>query len=432
MKKKVYVSLSADILHEGHINILNKASKLGDVTVGLMTDEAISHYKKIPFLNFSQRKVVLKNLSMVKNVIPQFEMDYRPNLRKLKPDYVVHGDDWKTNLLKRNRAQVIKELKKWSGKLVEYSYTKKISSTNIKENIFNNYSFSFTSNRVSMLRRLIETKKFIRIMEAHSPLAGIIVEKKKIKKNNKYFEFDGMWSSSLTDSMVRGKPDNQSVELSTRIAALNELLDVTTKPILFDADNGGRIEHISYKINSLERQGVSAIVMEDKIGLKRNSLFKDQKKTQQDSIKHFCNKIKAIVKSRKSKNFLIVARIESLILGKSINDALKRANAYSKSGADAILIHSKDKNPKKIFQFSKIFRKSKYAKYLVAVPSSYSKTYEKQLIQNGFNVVIYANHILRASYLSMNQTAEEILKNGRSFNSEKKIASIDQLLKHSS
>ena len=432
MKKKVYVSLSADILHEGHINILNKASKLGDVTVGLMTDEAISHYKKIPFLNFSQRKVVLKNLSMVKNVIPQFEMDYRPNLRKLKPDYVVHGDDWKTNLLKRNRAQVIKELKKWSGKLVEYSYTKKISSTNIKENIFNNYSFSFTSNRVSMLKRLIETKKFIRIMEAHSPLAGIIVEKKKIKKNNKYFEFDGMWSSSLTDSMVRGKPDNQSVELSTRIAALNELLDVTTKPILFDADNGGRIEHISYKINSLERQGVSAIVMEDKIGLKRNSLFKDQKKTQQDSIKHFCNKIKAIVKSRKSKNFLIVARIESLILGKSINDALKRANAYSKSGADAILIHSKDKNPKKIFQFSKIFRKSKYAKYLVAVPSSYSKTYEKQLIQNGFNVVIYANHILRASYLSMNQTAEEILKNGRSFNSENKIASIDQLLKHSS
>ena len=432
MKKKVYVSLSADILHEGHINILNKAAKLGEVTVGLMTDEAITNYKKIPFLNFSQRKVVVKSLSMVKNVIPQKLMDYRPNLRKIKPDYVVHGDDWKKGILKKNRSQVIKELKKWSGKLVEHPYTKNTTSTNIKERIFNNYSFSFNVNRISMLRRLIETKKFIRIMEAHSPLAGIIVESKKIKKKNKYFEYDGMWSSSLTDSLLRGKPDNQSVELSTRISALNELLDVTTKPILFDADNGGRIEHIPYKIQSLERQGVSAIVIEDKIGLKRNSLFKNQKNVKQDSVVQFCNKIKTIVKYRKSKDFLVVARIESLILGKSMNDSLKRANKYCQAGADAILIHSKDKNPKKIFQFSKIFRKKNTTTYLVAVPSSYSKTYEKQLIDNGFNVVIYANHILRASYLSMNNIAEEILKNGRSYNSEKKIAKINQLLEHSS
>ena len=432
MKKKVYVSLSADILHEGHINILNKAAKLGEVTVGLMTDEAISNYKKIPFLNFSQRKVVVKSLSAVKNVVPQKTMDYRSNLRKIKPDYVVHGDDWREGILKKNRSQVVKELKKWSGKLIEYPYTKNISSTNIKESIFYNYSFSFSANRTSMLRRLIETKKFVRIMEAHSPLAGMIVESKKIKKNNKLFEYDGMWSSSLTDSLLRGKPDNQSVELSTRISALNELLDVTTKPIVFDADNGGRIEHLPYKIQSLERQGVSAIVMEDKIGLKRNSLFKNQKNVKQDTPLQFCNKIKTILKNRKSKDFLVVARIESLILGKGLNDALKRAKKYCQAGADAILIHSKDKNPKKIFQFAKMFRKINSLTYLVAVPSSYSKTYEKELIYNGFNLVIYANHILRASYLSMNKIAEEILENGRSYNSEKKIAKINQLLEYSS
>ena len=298
MKKKVYVSLSADILHEGHINILNKAAKLGEVTVGLMTDEAISNYKKIPFLNFSQRKVVVKSLAAVKNVVPQKTMDYRSNLRKIKPNYVVHGDDWREGILKKNRSQVIKELKKWSGKLIEYPYTKNTSSTNIKESIFYNYSFSFNANRISMLRRLIETKKFVRIMEAHSPLAGMIVESKKIKKNNKLFEYDGMWSSSLTDSLLRGKPDNQSVELSTRISALNELLDVTTKPIVFDADNGGRIEHLPYKIQSLERQGVSAIVMEDKIGLKRNSLFKNQKNVKQDTPLQFCNKIKTIIQNQ--------------------------------------------------------------------------------------------------------------------------------------
>lgn len=432
MKKKVYVSLSADILHEGHINILNKAAKLGEVTVGLMTDEAISNYKKIPFLNFSQRKVVVKSLAAVKNVVPQKTMDYRSNLRKIKPNYVVHGDDWREGILKKNRSQVIKELKKWSGKLIEYPYTKNTSSTNIKESIFYNYSFSFNANRISMLRRLIETKKFVRIMEAHSPLAGMIVESKKIKKNNKLFEYDGMWSSSLTDSLLRGKPDNQSVELSTRISALNELLDVTTKPIVFDADNGGRIEHLPYKIQSLERQGVSAIVMEDKIGLKRNSLFKNQKNVKQDTPLQFCNKIKTIIKNRKSKDFLVVARIESLILGKGLNDALKRAKKYCQAGADAILIHSKDKNPKKIFQFAKMFRKINSLTYLVAVPSSYSKTYEKELIRNGFNLVIYANHILRASYLSMNKIAEEILKNGRSYNSEKKIAKINQLLEYSS
>ena len=426
MKKKVYVSLSADILHSGHINILKRASKLGDVTVGLMTDKAISEYKKIPLLNYTQRKIVVQNLSMVKNVIPQDTKDYRPNLKKLKPNYVVHGDDWKNGVLKESRDQVIEELKKWSGKLIEFKYTENISSTKIKKDILNNSSFR--NNRTSILKRLIKNKTLVRVIESHSPLAGLIIENLNFSKKNQNFEFDAMWSSSLTESLIRGKPDNQSVELSTRIKALSDVLDVTTKPLIFDADNGGRIEHLPYTVKSMERQGISAVVIEDKIGLKKNSLLKNQKDTRQDSINNFCKKIKTIKKSRKSEDFMIVARVESFILGKGLNDALKRSISYSKSGADAILIHSKESNPNQIFNFAKKFKKNKYFKPMIAVPSSYSKTYEKDLIKNGFSVVIYANHLLRASYMVMKKTAKDILKYKRSFEAEKNISSVKDIL----
>ena len=426
MKKKVYVALSADILHSGHINILKKASKLGDVIVGLLSDEAIAEYKKIPTLNYNQRKIVVESLNMVKSVIPQYVKDYRPNLIKLKPDYVVHGDDWKRGILKESREQVIKELKKWSGKLIELKYTKNISSTKIKNDILSKVSLKH--NRTSSLKRLIQSKKLVRVIEAHSPLVGLIIENLTLTKKNKNEIFDAMWSSSLTESLIRGKPDNQSVELSTRINALSDVLDITSKPFIFDADNGGRIEHLPYTVNSMERQGVSAIVIEDKIGFKRNSLFKDQKSTQQDSIKNFSKKIKKIKDTRKSEDFLIVARIESFILGKGLDDALKRAYAYSKAGADAILIHSKENTPSQIFSFSKIFRKSKYYKPMIAVPSSYSKTYEKDLLKNGFSIVIYANHLLRASYKIMEKTALDILRFNRSYETEKNIVSVKEIL----
>ena len=429
MKKKVYVAFTADILHKGHFNILNKAASLGETTVGLLTDKAIGDYKQIPFLNYSQREIIVKNLKMVKNVVPQHTLDYRPNLKKIKPDFVVHGDDWKKGILKKTRLQVISELRKWSGKFIEVPYTKNISSSNIKSNIIKPYLQK--DNRTSLLSRLIKVKDIVRIIEAHSPLSGLIAEKIQVKEKNKLIGFDGFWSSSLADSLVRGKPDNQSVDLSTRISALNEILDITSKAIIFDGDNGGRIEHLPFTINSMERQGVSAIVIEDKIGLKKNSLFKNQKDTKQDSIKNFCKKIKVAINARKSEDFLIAARIESLILNKGIKDALKRAKAYSRSGADAILIHSKQKNPDEIFKFSKEFKKSEYAKPLIAVPSSYSKTHEKDLIKHGFKIVIYANHLLRASYLSMNNILKSILKNKRSYEGEKYISSINEILKHS-
>ena len=428
MKKKkiVYVGLSADILHRGHINILKTASSYGDVHVGLLTDKAIASYKNIPYLDYKKRKVVLENIKYVKKVIPQKTLDYVENLNLIKPDYVVHGDDWKTGIQKETRKRVIKVLKKWSGKLVEPKYTKNISSTSIKKEMLN--IISSPENRVSRLKRLMASKDIVRILESHNALTGLIIDKIKIIKNKKTLEFDGMWSSSLTDSATKGLPDNSSLSFSARISSLNDLMDATTKPLVFDADNGGQIEHLPFLVRSLERSGVSAIILEDKIGLKKNSLFKNQKDTKQDKPKVFAKKIMKICKSRQSQDFMVIARIESFIVGKGLSDALKRAEIYSKAGADAILIHSKEKTPAEIFSFAKEFRKSKNFIPLVSVPSTYSKVYEKDLIKNGFKLVIYANQLLRAAYPAMQNTAQIILKNSRSFEADKKIIPIKEII----
>ena len=282
--------------------------------------------------------------------------------------------------------------------------------------------------RKLQLKRLLKVKKFIRIMESHSALSSLIIENININKEKKLLQFDGIWSSSLTDSALRGKPDNQSVDYSQRINSLNDTIDTSLKPIIFDGDNGGRLEHLRYLVNNLEKIGVSALVLEDKKGLKINSLFPDQSKSSQDSIKEFSKKIKIAVNSRISKDFMIIARIESLILGKSLKDAINRAEQYSKAGADAILIHSKKNHPKEIFNFAKIFKKSKFFKPMIAIPSTYSKTYEKELVNNGFKIVIYANHLLRASYKAMYETAEKLLINQRAFQSEKNITSIKSII----
>ena len=426
LKKKVYVGLSVDIIHEGHINILKIASKYGDVIVGLLTDDAIASYKNIPYLNYNRRKTIVQNIKYVKKVIPQNTLSYIPNLNSIKPDFVVHGDDWKKGVQKQTRQDVIKTLNSWSGKLIEPRYTKNISSTLIKNRILE-IGVS-PQNRVSRLKRLISSKNIVRILESHNSLTGLIIENLKIKKKNKNIDFDGMWSSSLTDSATKGLPDNSSLSFSARISSLNDMMDVTTKPVVFDADNGGQIEHLPYLIRSLERSGVSAIIMEDKIGLKKNSLFKNQTDTKQDKPNLFANKTKKICNSRQSNDFMVIARIESFILGKGLQDALKRAEIYSKAGADAILIHSKEITPKEIFSFAKKFKKSKFFIPLVSVPSTYSKVYEKDLTKNGFKLVIYANQLLRAAYPAMQNTAKTILKNSRAFEADKKIIPIKEII----
>ena len=426
IKKKVYVGLAVDIIHEGHINILKTANKYGEVVVGLLTDEAIASYKNIPHLNYKRRKIIIQNIKYVKKVIPQTTLSYIHNLNLIKPDFVVHGDDRKKGVQKYARQDVIKTLKKWSGKLIEPKYTKNISSTAIKNKILE--IGTSPQNRVSRLKRLISSKKIVRILESHNSLTGLIIESLKLKKGNKFLEFDGMWSSSLTDSATKGKPDNSSLDFSSRISSLNDMMDVTTKPLVFDADNGGLIEHLPYLVRSLERSGVSAIIIEDKVGLKKNSLFKNQSGTKQDKPNIFAKKIKKICSSRQAADFMVIARIESFIVGKGLGDALKRAEIYSKAGADAILIHSKEKTPSEIFSFAKEFKKSKKFIPLVSVPSTYSKVYEKDLIKNGFKLVIYANQLLRAAYPAMQHAAKTILEKSRAFEIDKKIIPIKEII----
>ncbi len=425
-KKTVYVPMVADIIHEGHINILNVSKKLGYVIVGLFTDEAVATYKKPTFLEFEKRKTILKNLKQVDKIIPQKSKDYIPNVKKIKPDFVVHGDDWKKGPLSKPREQLKKVLKKWGGKLVEPKYTKNISSSKLKEKI--QKKGISTSNRISSLKRLLHSKDIVRIIESHNSLTGLIIENVNIKNKGELNEFDGMWSSSLTDSLTKGKPDNQSVDYSSRIQNLSEIMNVTTKPVIFDADNGGRIEHLPYLIKSLENLGVSGIIIEDKKGLKKNSLFENQSDANQDNVKDFCKKIQIAQRTKISNDLLIIARIESFIFNKGLKDALLRAEMYSKAGADAIMIHSKEKTANEVFKFSKSFIKSKFFKPLVAVPSTYSGTTEDQLKKNGFSIVIYANQMLRASYPAMKNAAIEILKNKRAKEIDKKITPIKEII----
>ena len=427
MKNKiVYIALSIDILHHGHINLINHAKKYGTVIAGLLTDKAIANQKRIPLLNFTQRKKILENINGISKIIEQKEWDYSKNILKLKPNYMVHGDDWKFGNDKELRSRTIKSLKKVGAKLIEIPHTKDISSSAIQDRIYQ--EGIVPSNRQSLLKRLIKVKKLSRFLEAHSPLSSIIAEKTfYINSIGKKIEFDGFWSSSLTDSTLKGKPDIEVLDINQRLANINDIFDVTTKPLIMDIDTGGKIEHLEINLKTIDRLGISAVIMEDKKGLKKNSLFGNKVKQEQENIKEFSKKISAC-KKISSNNLMIIARIESFILGKTFSDAFKRAEKYVEAGADGIMIHSKDKSPKKILKFAEKFKKKFSEIPLIAVPSSYNSIKEYQLENAGFNIVIYANHMLRASYPAMQNVALEILKNGRSFESDKSLLSIKNIL----
>jgi phosphoenolpyruvate phosphomutase len=423
MEKIVYVGLSVDLVHPGHMNILKVASQLGEVTVGLLTDKAIASYKRLPYMSYEQRKAVIENIKGVAKVIPQETLDYRPNLELLQPDFVVHGDDWKEGVQKETRQQVIDTLKKWGGELVEPEYTKGISSTQL--NNFLKEIGTTPDIRRSRLKRLIQTKPIVKIMESHNALSSLIVENIKGKKGQ---EYDGIWSSSLTDSTSKGKPDIEAVDLSSRITTINEIFEVTTKPMIFDADTGGIPEHFTFTVRTLERTGVSAVIIEDKTGLKKNSLLGNDVAQTQDSIENFCYKIECGKKAQITKDFMIIARIESLILEKGMDDAIKRAKAYIESGADGIMIHSRQKEPTEVLDFCKLLREFDKNIPIIVVPTSYNQITAKELSKSGINVVIYANHMLRAAYPGMLNTAKSILDNDRSFEIEQDLLSINEIL----
>lgn len=412
MVKTVYVAMSADIIHPGHLNIIKEAAKLGEVTVGVLTDAAIASYKRLPYMNYEQRAAVVAQLKGVAQVIPQEQLDYIPNLKKLKPDFVVHGTDWRSGVQAKTRQGVIDTLATWDGKLVEPEYTEGISSTQLNKAI---REVGTTPDiRRKRLRRLLNAKSIVRVMEAHSGLSGLIVENASVVKNNVKHEFDAMWLSSLTDSTLKGKPDNESVDITSRLRTVNDILEVTTKPIVYDGDSGGLPEHFIYLVRSLERLGVSAIIIEDKQGLKQNSLLEQGNVQPQASIEDFCQKIQAGKHAQVTDEFMIIARCESLITGKGEDDAIARCRAYCEAGADGVMIHSKAKDPDEVLSFVKRFRVEVSAdKPLVVVPSTYAQVTEDVLSGAGVNVVIYANHLLRAAYPAMKRCAEDILRNER-------------------
>jgi phosphoenolpyruvate phosphomutase len=423
----VYVGMSADLIHPGHLNIINEAAKLGSVTVGLLTDSAIASYKRLPFMNFEDRFKIISSIKGVDQVIAQETLDYSSNLLSIKPDFVVHGDDWKEGVQRKARDKVVEILDVWGGKLVEIPYTKGISSTK-----FNNALKQFGTTpdlRRGKLRRLLAAKSLLRFMEAHSGLSGLIVENMQVKDEAEVREFDGMWSSSLTDSTLKGKPDTEAVDVSSRVASLNDILEVTTKPVIYDADTGGKIEHIKFTVRTLERLGVSAMIIEDKVGLKKNSLLGTDVIQTQDSVEGFSEKIRACKSVQVSDDFMVIARIESLILEAGMNDALARAEAYISAGADAIMIHSRNSSPDEIFEFCKNYSKLEPKVPLVAVPSTYNQVTEKELEAQGVSIVIYANQLLRASYPAMHDTASSILRHGRSFEADSKLMPIEKILK---
>ena len=426
MNKVVYLGMVGDILHPGLINIITEATKLGDVMVGLYTDKAIAAYRRLPYMTYEQRKQVVENIKGVTQVVAQDDYSYIPNLLKYKPNYIIHGDDWKEGRDSELRDAVFKTMHEIGGEVVEIPYTKGINSSSLGKDI---RGIGTTPDiRLKALRRLIAAKPIVRILETHDGLSGLIAENLEIENGPKINSFDGMWSSSLTDSTSKGKPDIEAVDLTTRMQDLTNILECTTKPIIYDGDTGGKPEHFAFAVRTLERNGISAVIIEDKIGLKKNSLFGTDAVQIQDSIEGFCHKIKIGKNAQVTDDFMVIARCESLIAGKSVDDALERCFSYVEAGADGIMIHSKNKTGEDIKQFCVKFRNKYTSIPIVVVPTTYNQIKEEELHSWGVNIVIYANHMLRAAYPAMLKCATTILENERSLETDPICMPIKEIL----
>jgi phosphoenolpyruvate mutase len=425
-KKTVYMCFITDVIHGGHTSIIQKAAELGDLIIGALTDDVIASYRRFPVLRFEERVRILESIKGVQRVVPQRSLSYAENIRALKPDFVVHGDNWRRGFQAPIREEVIELLSEYGGQLVEFPYSDDEEYERLE--LMQRQQLSLPDVRRARLKRLVEMKPLVRALEAHSGLTGLIVEKTRVLKDGKTFQFDAMWCSSLCDSTSRGKPDIELVDISTRLKAVDEIMDVTTKPIIFDGDTGGLVEHFVYNVRTLERMGVSAIIVEDKTGLKKNSLFGTEVHQTQDTIENFCSKIWAGRAASKTSDFMIIARVESLILEKGMDDALRRAHAYVEAGASGIMIHSRRKEPDEILEFCELFRSRDAITPLVVVPTSFSSVTEDELAQRGVNIVIYANHLTRSAFPAMQRVAETILENGRAAEADELCMPIKEIL----
>ncbi len=406
--KKVYICFSTDVVHEGHMNIIYEAKKYGKVIAGVMSDRALVRFDRFPSVTFEERVEMFKKIPGIDEVVIQDDVMYEGILRKIKPEYVVHGDNWRNGALSAIRENVIETLKEWDGKLIEVPYT---YNENVKRiDSMMREKLAMPEFRRKRLRQLLNICPIVKALEAHSGLTGLIAEKTVVAHGGQLDQFDAMWVSSLCDSTAKGKPDIELVDMSSRIRTLDEIMDVTTKPIILDGDTGGLIEHFVYNVRTLERMGISAVIIEDKTGLKKNSLFGTEVEQTQDTIENFCKKIEAGKNALRTDEFMIIARIESLILERGMEDALTRALAYVKAGADGIMIHSRKKDPAEIFEFCDKFREREKNIPIVVVPTSFNTVTEEELAAHGANIVIYANQLTRSAFPAMENTAKEILK----------------------
>ena len=425
-EKTVYMCFSTDIIHGGHISIINKAAALGRLIIGVMTDEAVATYKRFPLLSYKERAEIIGNIKGVAEVVEQNTLSYIPNIKKYQPDIIVHGDEWREGVQAPVRQEVVEALKEYGGELIEFPYSaneeyKKIEAHSVEQ-------LSIPDARRGRLRKLLGMNKLVTAMEAHSGITGLIVEKTTVYKDGKASSFDAMWISSLCDSTAKGKPDIELVDMTSRFRTIDDIMEVTTKPIIFDGDTGGLAEHFVYTVRSLERMGVSMIIIEDKTGLKKNSLFGTEVKQTQDSIENFSAKIRAGKKAQKTKDFMICARIESLILERGMEDALERAHAFTEAGADAIMIHSRKKDPAEIKEFIEKFRQQDKITPIVLVPTSFNTVYEEEWKELGANIIIYANQLTRTGFPAMQDAAKTILENHRAKECDDKCMSIKEII----
>lgn len=425
--KKVYTCFCTDVIHEGHLNLLKKAAEYGEVTVGVLADEAMVRFNRFPTVSLEQRVELVRKTGLAAQVLVQREIMYDEILDELRPDYVIHGDNWREGPECAIRKNVVENLKKYGGELIEVPYTYNDKVKRIDDNM--KEKLAMPEFRRKRLRQLLRMRPIVKALEVHSGLTGLIAEKTIVESSGELDQFDAMWISSLCDSTAKGKPDIELVDMSSRIRTIDDVLDVTTKPIILDGDTGGLIEHFVYNVRTLERMGVSAVIIEDKTGLKKNSLFGTEVAQTQDSIENFTRKIRAGKTALRTEEFMIIARIESLILEQGMEDALKRAFAYVEAGADGIMIHSRKKDPDEILEFCKAFREQDDRTPIVVVPTSFNSITEEELAEAGVNIVIYANQLTRSAFPAMQSTAVEILKNHRAMEADARLMPFKDIIR---
>ncbi|MFR8061508.1 MAG: phosphoenolpyruvate mutase [Lancefieldella rimae] len=423
----VYTALGTDVIHEGHLNILKHAQEYGTVVVGALSDKALIRYSRFPTVSQEERVKLYESLEGVSRVIIQDDYLYDDVIATLKPDYVVHGDNWQNGPERAIRNNIEGLLATYGGTLIEVPYTRSEQARKVDQQL--REKLAMPEYRRRRLRQLLAISPTVKVIEAHDGLTGLIAEKTVVDHNGRLDQFDGMWVSSLCDSTERGKPDIELVDMSARLRTVDDIMEVTTKPIILDGDTGGLTEHFVYNVRTLERMGVSAVIIEDKTGLKKNSLFGTEVKQTQAPIEDFCAKISAGKKVQLTDDFMIIARIESLILERGMEDALTRAFAFRDAGADGIMIHSRKKDPAEIYEFCDRFREKDATTPIVVVPTSFNGATEEELASHGINIVIYANQLIRAAFPAMQETARGILRAHRALEVDEQLLPFKDIIR---